>query len=59
LNDEGRKMNEAPDLLFQGRFGPLEDVGGEFHDGFPILMSITFLPAVPSFIFLAAGVGGE
>jgi hypothetical protein len=48
MNDEGRRMNVAPDLLFQVQFGSLEDAGGEIQDGFPTFISIVFLPAVPS-----------
>ena len=47
-------MNEAPDLLFQVRFGSLEDAGGEIPDGVSTLMSIAFRHAVPRSI-LAAG----
>jgi hypothetical protein len=46
-------MNKAPDLLFQCRFGSLEDFLGSIHDGFPTIMRIASLPAVPRFILAA------
>jgi hypothetical protein len=51
MNDEGRRMNKAPDLLYQGQFGSLEDALRSIHDGFPTLSSIAFLPAVPRLFF--------
>jgi hypothetical protein len=34
MNDKGRRMNKAPDLLFQVRSGSLEDAGDQIHKAF-------------------------
>lgn len=54
---EGRRMSVAPDLLFQARFGSLEDAGGEIHGAFPMLISIDYVPAEPKFLRQQASIG--
>jgi hypothetical protein len=51
---EGGMMNGDLEHRFQPAFEPMRGGWGNIHDGFSTLMSIAFLPAVPS-IFPAAG----
>jgi len=56
-NWECRMTNDGPEWQFRAGLQPSGDGGGEFHDGFPTLLSIAFLSAVPRFILAAVFAG--